>query len=319
MRVVEEKRIRVALLAGGRSGERDVSLKGALGVEKALDPRKFIVTRYDPATDLATLAQDAPSIDVAFILLHGLYGEDGTVQGFLDLLGVPYQGSGVLGSAMAMDKNLAKIMYRLHDLPVAEWEMARFDDVQSPERLVERLHFPLVIKPVRAGSSLGMSIARTVDELATGIKAAYEYDSQVMVEQFIEGREITGGVLGNDELVALPLVEIIPNEEFPFFDYTAKYQPGASRELCPAPIRDELREKAQQLALKAHRALQLRGYSRTDMILTKEGEIYILETNTIPGMTPTSLLPQAAAVSGLDFPALLERLIELALQKTETL
>ncbi|MDO9042797.1 MAG: D-alanine--D-alanine ligase [Desulfocapsaceae bacterium] len=312
--VVAEKRIRVALLAGGRSSEREVSLKGALGVEKALDPLKFKVTRYDPATDLATLAQDASSIDVAFILLHGLYGEDGTVQGFLDLLGVPYQGSGVLGSAMAMDKNLAKIMYRLHGLPVAEWEMARPEDVQAPERLLERLHLPLVIKPVRAGSSVGMSIAMTMEELATGIKTAYEHDSQVMVEQFVKGREITGGVLGNEDLTALPLVEIIPNKEFLFFDYTAKYQPGASRELCPAPISEELRDKAQQLALSAHRSLQLRGYSRTDMILTEEGNIYILETNTIPGMTPTSLLPQAAAVYGLDFPALLERLIELALQ-----
>lgn len=310
----DKKRIHVALLAGGRSGEREVSLKGAVQVEKALDPDKFTVKRYDPATDLASLAQEAPSIDVAFILLHGLYGEDGTVQGYLDLLGIPYQGSGVLGSAMAMDKNIAKIMYRLQGLPVAEWEMARPEDILAPARLLDNLHLPLVIKPVRAGSSLGMSIASTVEELAAGIKIAYEHDSQVMVEQFIKGREITGGVLGNDALNALPLVEVIPNEEFLFFDYTAKYQPGASKELCPAPISEELREKAQQLALSAHRALQLSGYSRTDMILTEQGEIYILETNTIPGMTPTSLLPQAAAAYGLDFPALLEKLIELALE-----
>jgi D-alanine-D-alanine ligase len=290
-------------------------LKGALGVEKALDPGKFLVRRYDPATDLAALAQDALSIDVAFILLHGLYGEDGTVQGFLDLLGIPYQGSGVLGSAMAMDKNLAKIMYRLHGLPVANWEMARREDAQAPGRLLERLRLPLVIKPVRAGSSIGMSIAVTEEELGEGIRLAYKHDSQVMVEQFVRGREITGGVLGNDQLIALPLVEIIPNKEFQFFDYTAKYQAGASRELCPAPIGAELTAKAQQFALAAHRALQLRGYSRTDMIVTDEGEITLLETNTIPGMTPTSLLPQAAAVHGLAFPALLERLIELALEK----
>ncbi|MBV5305434.1 MAG: D-alanine--D-alanine ligase [Desulfobulbaceae bacterium] len=311
----EETRIRVALLAGGRSSEREVSLKGALGVEKALDPGKFLVKRYDPATDLAALAQDASSIDVAFILLHGLYGEDGTVQGFLDLLGIPYQGAGVLGSAMAMDKNLAKIMYRLHGLPVADWEMARPQDAQTPARLLERLHLPLVIKPVRAGSSIGMSIATTEEELGEGIRGAYEQDSQVMVEQFVRGREITAGVLGNDELVALPLVEIIPNKEFLFFDYTAKYQAGASRELCPAPIDAELTAKAQQFALDAHRALQLRGYSRTDMIVTDEGDITLLETNTIPGMTPTSLLPQAAAVYGLEFQALLERLIELAMEK----
>lgn len=312
--MVEEKRIRLALLAGGRSGERDVSLKGAAQVEKALDPLKFLVKRYDPATDLVSLAQDAPSIDVAFILLHGLYGEDGTVQGYLDLLGIPYQGSGVLGSAIAMDKNLAKIMYKLHGLPVADWEMARPEDAQTPKRLLDRLQLPLVIKPVRAGSSLGMSIAGTLEELAKGIKAAYEHDSQVMVEQFVKGREITGGVLGNEELTALPLVEVIPNKEFRFFDYNAKYQPGASRELCPAPISEELSKKAQQLALAAHNALQLRGYSRSDMILTATGDFYLLETNTIPGMTPTSLLPQAASAFGLDFPALLERLIELAIQ-----
>jgi len=312
--VRDKKRIHIALLAGGRSGEREVSLKGAAQVEKALDPDKFTVKRYDPATDLASLAQEAPSIDVAFILLHGLYGEDGTVQGYLDLLGIPYQGSGVLGSAMAMDKNIAKIMYRQHGLPVAEWEMARPEDIPAPARLLDNLHLPLVIKPVRAGSSLGMSIASTVEELAAGIKIAYEHDSQVMVEQLIKGREITGGVLGNDTLHALPLVEVIPNKEFLFFDYTAKYQPGAAKELCPAPISEELTEKAQQLALSAHRALQLRGYSRTDMILTEQGEIYILETNTIPGMTLTSLLPQAAAAYGLDFPALLEKLIELALE-----
>jgi len=313
-RVSEETRIRVALLAGGRSSEREVSLKGALGVEKALDSEKFLVRRYDPATDLAALAQDAPSIDVAFILLHGLYGEDGTVQGFLDLLGIPYQGAGVLGSALAMDKNLAKIMYRLHGLPVANWEMARPQDVQAPGRLLDCLHLPLVIKPVRAGSSIGMSIATTEEELRKGLRLAYEHDSQVMVEQFVKGREITAGVLGNDELISLPLVEIIPNKEFLFFDYTAKYQTGASRELCPAPIGAELTAKAQQFALAAHRALQLRGYSRTDMIVTDEGDITLLETNTIPGMTPTSLLPQAAAVHGLTFPALLERLIELAME-----
>lgn len=313
--VSEDTRIRVALLAGGRSGEREVSLKGAIGVEKALDPLKFKVTRYDPATELAAIAQDAPSIDVAFILLHGPYGEDGTVQGFLDLLGIPYQGSGVLGSALAMDKNLAKIMYRLHGLPVARWEMACREDMRSPARLVERLRLPVVIKPVRAGSSLGMSIASTGEELMAGIATAYEHDSQVMVEEFIKGREITGGVLGNDTPVALPLVEVIPNKEFQFFDYTAKYQPGASKELCPAPISAEATARAQHLALAAHKALQLRGYSRTDMMITEEGDMYILETNTIPGMTPTSLLPQAAAVYGLDFAALLERLIELALEE----
>ncbi len=310
------EKIRLALIAGGTSGERQVSLDGAAGVEKALDAAKYIVTRYDPATDLAQLAADAADIDAAFILLHGLHGEDGTVQGLLELLGIPYQGAGVLGSAMAMDKNLAKTIYRLHGLPVADWEMATVADIDRPGRILDRLRLPLVIKPVRQGSSLGMSIVRRPEELPAALGKAFQYDREVMVEEFIQGREITVGVLGNDDPEALPLVEIIPDKRFDFFDYDAKYKEGASREICPAKVSDAIREKAQQYALAAHRALQLSGYSRTDMIIAGE-ELVLLETNTIPGMTPTSLLPQAAAAHGLDFPALLDKLIELGIKRSK--
>ena len=305
-------KIRLALIAGGKSGEREVSLAGAKEVEKALSREKYEVRRYDPATDLAQLAADAPTIDMAFILLHGLFGEDGTMQGFLDLLGIPYQGAGVLGSALAMDKNLAKILYQQAGLTVAAWEMAQPEDQKNPHRLLSRISLPVVIKPIRQGSSLGMSLARSEAELVQGLAKAFTFDSEVMVEQYVRGREITGGVLGNRELTALPLVEIIPGAEYAFFDYQAKYQPGASREVCPADLPPEVTARAQAIALAAHRALQLRGYSRTDMIVADDS-IYVLETNTIPGMTPTSLLPQAAAAHGLPFPALLDRLIELAL------
>ena len=306
-------RLSVALIAGGVSGEREVSLKGAEGVEQALDPQKYEVVRYDPSTDLPRIAADADSIDVAFILLHGIHGEDGTMQGFLELLNIPYQGAGVLGSAMAMDKNLAKTMYRMHGLSVAKWEMAVKVDVADLSRLLDRLQLPLVIKPVRQGSSIGMSIVREPGALPASLQQAFMHDSEVMVEEFISGREITVGVLGNDDLVALPLVEIIPDEKYDFFDYEAKYKPGATKEVCPAEVSDSVRKQAQQYGLIAHQALQLRGYSRTDMIV-RDDEIFILETNTIPGMTPTSLLPQAAAEYGLSFPALLDRLIELALE-----
>lgn len=306
-------RLRLALLAGGVSGEREVSLKGALEVQKALDPEKYEVVRYDPATDLALLAAHADRIDVAFILLHGIHGEDGTMQGFLELLNIPYQGAGVLGSALAMDKNLAKTLYRLHGLPVAEWEMAERDDINNPQRLLDSLQLPMVIKPVRQGSSIGMSIVREAGTLSAALTKAFEHDSSVMVEEFISGREITVGVIGNDDLQALPLVEIIPGEQYDFFDYEAKYKPGATREVCPAEVSDQIKEKAQEYGLKAHQALQLRGYSRTDMIVRGE-DLYILETNTIPGMTPTSLLPQAAGEFGLSFSALLDRLIELSLE-----
>jgi D-alanine-D-alanine ligase len=313
--VGEKKRLRVALLAGGRSGEREVSLSGAKGVEKALDPEKFEVLKYDTATDLENLVADAGRIDFAFILLHGLFGEDGTVQGLLDLLGIPYQGSGVLGSALAMDKNLAKEIYRLHGLPVADWEMVDVRKGTRAAEIIERLGLPLVVKPICQGSSIGMTIARTEADLAAGIKTAFAHDSRVMVEQFVVGREITAGVLGNTEPVALPLIEIIPGEGYTFFDYNAKYKPGASREICPAPIEEGLTARAQEYGVAAHRALQLRGYSRTDMILTAAGTFVLLETNTIPGMTATSLFPQAAAAYGLTFPALLEKLIELGMEK----
>jgi D-alanine-D-alanine ligase len=310
-------KIRLALLAGGTSGEREISLKGAAGVEQALNKDKYEVLRYDPATDLARLAADADRLDAAFILLHGLHGEDGTVQGMLDLLGIPYQGSGVLGSALAMDKHLAKTMYKLHGLPVAAWEMATKADIDNPLPLLEKLALPVVVKPVRQGSSLGMSIVRQAELLAPALAKAFAHDSQVMVEEFIQGREITVGVLGNAELTALPLVEVIPDSRYDFFDYEAKYTPGATREVCPAEVEDAIRDKAQEYGLRAHKALQLRGCSRTDMIIREDGGIFLLETNTIPGMTPTSLLPQAAAQAGLDFSALLDRLIELAMERRD--
>ncbi|RUM35249.1 MAG: D-alanine--D-alanine ligase [Desulfobulbus sp.] len=306
-------KIRLALIAGGISGEREVSLKGAAEVEKALDGEKYDVTRYDPATDLARIATDAGKLDAAFILLHGIHGEDGTMQGFLELLGLPYQGSGVLGSAMAMDKNLAKTLYQLNGLPVAAWEMATISDIDKPEQLLGKLSLPLVIKPVRQGSSLGMSIVRKPADLPDALQLAFKHDTEVMVEEFVAGREITVGVIGNEELTALPLVEIIPSKQYDFFDYEAKYKPGATREVCPAEIDDAIRDKAWQYGLAAHKALQLKGYSRTDMIVRGE-EIFILETNTIPGMTETSLFPQAAAEAGLGFSVLLDRLVQLAME-----
>ena len=307
-------KLRLALIAGGVSAEREVSLRVAAVVEQALNRDRYEVVRYDPATDLARIAADAANIDAAFILLHGVHGEDGTIQGFLDLLGIPYQGAGVLGSALAMDKNLAKVMYRLAGLPVAPWVMVEPGDLRDSGRIESAVGLPCVVKPVRQGSSIGMSIVRTLDQLPAALELALRHDGEVMVEAFLKGRELTAGVLGNSELTALPLIEIIPDSRFDFFNYEAKYQPGATREVCPAPVSETVRARAQDYAVRAHRSLQLRGYSRTDMILVGE-ELYLLETNTIPGMTPTSLLPQAAAEAGLPFAALLDRLIELALER----
>lgn len=311
---MQAQKLHIALVAGGTSGEREVSLSGAAGVEKALDSEKFIVSRYDPATDLSRLAADAPKLDFAFILLHGLFGEDGTMQGFLDLLGVPYQGSGVLGSAIAMDKHLAKELYKLNGLPVADWQIIGSGDEVNIDALATRFGLPVVIKPVREGSSLGLTLAETREQLMEGIEKAQNHDSQTMIEKYISGRELTVGVLGNQELQGLPVIEIVPGEGFSFFDYDAKYKAGASEEICPAEISDELTALVQKYGVAAHKALRLTGYSRTDIMLSEDGSLYLLETNTIPGMTPTSLMPQAAAEYGLAFPQFLEKLIELGLQ-----
>jgi D-alanine-D-alanine ligase len=307
-------KLRLALIAGGKSAERDVSLKSGEQVYQALDKSKYDIHRYDPRDDLDRLVREAPELDVALVIMHGRGGEDGTLQGMLDLLGIPYQGSGVLGSALGMNKELSKILYQQAGLTVSKsWFFSR-DEAPSSREIEARLGLPVVIKPVNEGSSIGVTKARSLAELEKGLEAAFPYDHRVLVEEFLEGVEVTGGVLGNANLTALPLVEIIPSDQYDFFDYEAKYKPGASTEICPARVDEEITKKAQEAALTAHRALQCRGYSRTDMIV-RDGEIYVLETNTIPGMTATSLFPQAAQAMGLAFPQLLDRLIDLALER----
>ena len=307
-------KLRLALIAGGKSAEREVSLKSGEQVYQALNKDKYDIRRYDPRDDLERLVRDAPDLDVALVIMHGRGGEDGTLQGMLDLLEIPYQGSGVLGSALGMNKELSKLLYQQAGLQVSRaWFFSR-DEAPSPEEIEARLGLPVVIKPVNEGSSIGITKARTREELQQGLKAAFAHDHRILVEEFLEGVEITGGVLGNNHLTALPLVEIVPSDQYDFFDYEAKYKPGASTEICPARVSPEIARKAQEVALTAHRALHCRGYSRTDMIV-RDGEIYVLETNTIPGMTATSLFPQAAQAHGLEFPQLLDTLIELALEK----
>jgi D-alanine-D-alanine ligase len=306
-------KLRLALIAGGKSAEREVSLKSADQVYQALDKGKYEIRRFDPKDDLERLVREAPELDVALVIMHGRGGEDGTLQGLLDLLDLPYQGSGVLGSALGMNKELSKILYQQAGLKVPPALCFNREEAPPATDLEARLGLPVVIKPVNEGSSIGVTKATTREELTRGLDAAFAYDRRVLVEAFIPGREITGGVLGNDRLTALPLVEIIPSESYAFFDYEAKYKPGASREICPAPLDPELTRRAQACALAAHRALQCRGYSRTDMILA-DGDLYVLETNTIPGMTATSLFPQAAEAHGLSFPQLLDTLVDLALE-----
>lgn len=307
-------RLRVALLCGGKSSEREVSLKSGAQVAAALNPERYEVRIFDPMTDLPQLIAAAPELDVALIIMHGRWGEDGTIQGLLDLLGVPYQGSGVMASAVAMNKEVSKALYRQAGLEVPRALFFSRREVIDPGTICATLGLPVVIKPVTEGSSIGVTVAQDEKQVQEGIQLALAYDRRVLVEEFIQGIEVTSGVLGNDKLQALPLVEIVPGRDYPFFNYDAKYQPGATTEIVPARLSPELTARVQDCGLKAHQALGCRGYSRTDTIVSQD-KIYVLETNTIPGMTATSLFPQAAKAAGLDFPALLDRLIELALEK----
>ena len=304
-------RLNVALLCGGISSEREISLKSGQQVKNALDPKKYNVKVYDPASDLARLVNDAKEIDVALVILHGRFGEDGTIQGLLDLLGIPYQCSGVLASALAMDKLMSKHIFSSAGLLVPRYVMltknASFDSV------VERLGLPLVIKPADSGSSIGTSIIKDKTQFKQALDEAFKHSERVFAEEYIAGKEVTGAVIGNKSPYALPLVEIIPNKGYDFFDYKAKYKPGATEEICPARLSEALTKEVQRCALIAHKALGCKGYSRTDMIL-KDKKVYALETNTIPGMTENSLFPKAAKAAGFSFPDLIEELIRLALE-----
>jgi D-alanine-D-alanine ligase len=308
------KKINLALLSGGISSEREVSLNSGNQVYDALDKEKYNIIRYDPKMDLPRLMDEASQIDAALIILHGPYGEDGTIQGLLELLDIPYQGSGVLGSAVAMNKLSTKQLYENVGLPIPPYLVLERGDKLDSADCAERLGLPIVVKPLEAGSSVGMSIVKNEPFLAAAADKAFEHGEAILVEAYINGVELTAGVVGNKDLQALPLIEIIPDEAHEFFDYEAKYTAGVTQEICPARIDDSLTEKAQTYAKMAHRALFCEGYSRTDMILS-EGEIYLLETNTIPGMTATSLLPQAAQAAGISFTELLDRLIELGIER----
>ena len=308
------KKINLALLSGGISSEREVSLNSGDQVFDALDKEKYTIIRYDPKTDLSRLVSEAPQIEAALIILHGPYGEDGTIQGLLELLDIPYQGSGVIGSSVAMNKLATKQMYELADLPTPPYMVLKQGDPIDAADFEERFGLPLVVKPLEAGSSVGMTIVKSESQIEMAAEKAFKHGESIMVESFVDGVEITVGVVGDQTLEALPIIEIVPGDAYEFFDYEAKYTPGATREICPARISDALTQKAQTYAKMAHKSLFCEGYSRTDMII-QEDEIYILETNTIPGMTATSLLPQAAAEAGISFTELLDRLIELGMEK----
>ncbi|MEZ5560383.1 MAG: D-alanine--D-alanine ligase [Pseudomonadales bacterium] len=302
---------RVAVLQGGPSAEAEVSRSSAAGVARALAEKGHAVdlVELDAGCARRLLALDP---DVVFPALHGPPGEDGTVQGFLEILGLPYVGSGVHGSATAMDKSLAKAVFRRWQLPVAPEVVidSGTPAVEAEQRIRAELGAQVVIKPLAQGSAIGVTRLANGGELAGPLAAALGYGSGVLVEPFIFGHEITAGVLDlhGTEARALPVIEI-RTAGGEWYDYANRYTVGKSEHLLPAPLPQPVLDEIQRIALSAHRALGLRDLSRADFIVTDDHRIVLLEVNTLPGMTPTSLYPDAAAAIGLPFPELVSALV----------
>jgi len=317
----EEKLLRVVVLTGGTSAEREVCLMSGRKVLGALDPERYEAASVDLA-DITASGDVAPLLsafgpgqrpDVVFVALHGGAGENGTVQGMLELLGVPYTGSGVLSSALALNKVLAKKLFEREGIPTPRWTAVReADRAGAADRIVSGLGLPCVVKPGEEGSSIGVTIVRQAGGLEAALDLAFKYGQEALVEEYVAGTEITGPVLGNDAPQMLPLIEIVPKNEF--YDYEAKYTPGVTDEIIPARIPEGAAQRARELTLATHQLLGCRGMSRVDMIVGRD-EVYVLEIQTIPGLTDTSLVPRAAEAAGMSFPQLVDRLIELALQE----
>ncbi len=306
---------RVALLAGGSSAEREVSLESAQGVIEPLTEAGFDPTLLDPSRKEDVRALVDGDFDVAFLCLHGGVGENGAIQGFLEVLGLPYTGSGICASALAIDKGKAKVMFDHAQLRTPFSVTVDEDSSYDADELADSVGLPCVVKPTKEGSSYGVFLVESEAALTQALADAFAYDSAVLVEQYISGTELTISVLGNDEPFALPIIEVVPQSDF--YDYESKYATGGSQHICPARLQDEKADEVQELAVRAHKALGCAGVSRSDFILDEAGDAWILETNTIPGMTGTSLLPDAAHVAGIEFPDLCKRLIEYALEKND--
>ncbi len=307
------RKINVAVIAGGWSSEREVSLSSGRTVMDNLPRDKYLVRFYDPAKELGKLIEEASAIDIAFPVLHGRFGEDGCIQGMLKILGIPFVGSSVLASALAMNKKAAKEIYRVVGLDVPKDIVIRKGELVDGQKIISELGHRVMVKPAVEGSSYGMSLCTGEEDIVAGVKNALELDDEVLVEEYVEGTEVTCCVMGRKDLKVLPLIEIRPGPSYPFFTYEAKYEPGATEEICPAPIEQSVCARVEEMGKLAHRALRCRVWSRTDMIISG-GRIVVLETNTIPGMTPNSLFPKAARAGGMSLSDLVDKLVQLSLE-----
>jgi D-alanine-D-alanine ligase len=309
--------MKVAVLCGGRSAEREVSLKSGAQVEKALRARGHDVTAVDVDLNTWDALRDG-GFACVFNALHGRLGEDGTVQGMLELLGLPYTGSGVLASALCMDKARANAMLETAGLDVPPFEEIEIKEgvaLDVVERLVAMYGLPLVIKPVREGSTIGLTIAQDVDQAASGLVLAARYDRRVLVQEFARGIEITVGVLATPDVQVLPTLEIVSDN--PVYDYDAKYTAGKSHHIIPARISEQAQREASESARRAFVELGCAGMARVDIIVDADGTPWVLEVNTVPGLTELSLLPDAARAAGIAFDELCQRLVDHAIGRHE--
>ena len=311
---------RVAVLKGGPSLERQVSLRSAGRVEHALEQLGHDVLSIDVDRELVGRLRDSGA-DVAFVALHGRGGEDGTVQELLEIVGMPYTGSGVAACIRSMDKVLTKHLLIEHDLPTPDFfafNETAFKQVGAAEALPaieERLGFPLVIKPAAQGSALGIKFARSAEDVPEALVAAFSYDDKVLLERYVGGRELAVGLIERDgQVEALPIVEALPKEGYSF-DFEARYEIGKTRYVCPAELPDAVTKRVQEVAVAVYRLLGCYGFARVDVILGEDDEPQVLEGQAIPGLTETSLLPQAAEAAGLSFEQLVELLVEQALAR----
>ncbi len=309
MKLVTNKRIGVLL--GGLSSEREVSLASGTAILKALQGKGYDAVTIDVGRDVAERLH-REKIEVAFNGLHGKFGEDGAIQGLLEVLGIPYTGSGILASAMGMDKIVSKAVFRSSGLNVGPFLVLSRGDRDPLGRARAETGFPLVVKPSREGSSVGVSLVHEEKELAAALALAFTYDREILVERYIRGKEVQVGVLGSR---ALGAIEIVPKDVF--YSYEAKYKQGGSEHFFPARVPEAVYQRTLDAGMAAHRALGCRGYSRVDFIIDQEGVPYILEVNTLPGMTATSLLPEIAQGAAIAFPELVEEILRLAVSGDE--
>lgn len=324
------QKLKIGVLMGGPSSEHEVSLKTGQKIIEHLDKEKYDIfpiriskdEHWHLNNDKIYPEVALGKIDLAFIAMHGEYGEDGQIQQFLEQHQKPYTGSGVFASQMAIDKSQSKKIFKSHGLITPKAALIKYGEKGFLSKFESvSQNGPWVVKPVSRGSSVGTSIVQDKKDIFDAVHKAFSFDEQVLVEECIDGREFTCGVLenypsqSNQRYFALPVTEIMPSPKYDFFDYNAKYKAGATKEVTPAHISNELSKSIQLAATLAHSALNCHGYSRSDFMVTSKNEIYILELNSLPGMTETSLLPQAAKAAGIGFPELLDKIIHNALKK----